>query len=74
MTLKQLERFVRVRNNARFHTNLQFDIDANTCGFKTDALGDAKKQDDGSYVWTTPHGRLIESNGTLALADAREQA
>lgn len=66
MTRKQLERFVKVRNKSGFASNLQFQIDANECGFKVLDLGDVLKVADG-YIWHTPHGRIRERHGVLSF-------
>ena len=66
MTRKQLERFVNIRNKSGFASNLQFQIDANKCGFKISDLGEVIKYDWG-YEWQTPHGKLQEVSGCLML-------
>lgn len=44
LTMKQLEKFVCVRNRSAFQTNFQFNIDAIECGFNTDKdLGEPRK-------------------------------
>ena len=39
LTLKQLTRFVKTRNKSGYQSNLQFQIDANACGFSIEDLG-----------------------------------
>lgn len=74
--LKQLRRFVSKRNKSEYSGNLQFDIDANSCGFKAKDLGDVVSFTiDGfrGYEWKvdTDEGkaRLIEFGRTIYLAD-----
>lgn len=38
VTRKQIDRFVKRRNKSDFNTNLQFQIDANACGFRVDDI------------------------------------
>lgn len=57
LTKAQLRRFVQRRNQSGFNTNLQFQIDANECGFKVSDLGDVTKLTvDGftAYLWNVP--------------------
>ena len=70
LTLKKLERFVNTRNRSEFNSNLQFQIDASSCGFKVSDLGDVKKTGDGTYYWITPHGMLVECGGRMFLSEA----
>jgi hypothetical protein len=54
LTMKKLDRFVKVRNRSGFPSNLQFQIDANECGFEVSELGDVRVfHIDGSkgYEW-----------------------
>jgi len=67
MTRDQLKRFIKVRNRSDFATNLQFQIDAEYCGFRVGDLGTAKKVEDGVYQWQTPFGLLREAHGHLEL-------
>lgn len=70
LTRERLERFVKIRNKAEFHSNLQFQSDANACGFSVHDLGDVEKVVDTNvrqYVWQTPVGTLIEENGLLRI-------
>ena len=63
-----LLKFVRIRNESGFSSNLQFSIDAGEAGFDVDELGAVTKNDDGGYEWQTPHGRLVEHpNGQMEL-------
>jgi hypothetical protein len=44
LTMKQLEKFVRVRNKSAFQTNFQFSIDGHDCGINVDKdLGTPRK-------------------------------
>lgn len=71
LTRNKLERFVEVRNASEFNTNIQFQLDASSCGFKIADLGDVTKLDDDRYghvyVWQTPFGELVEAGGKLSL-------
>jgi hypothetical protein len=68
---KQLQKFVKVRNSAMFHTNLQFQIDADACGFEVKELGDPVKNTapnrEWDYRWKTRFGTLQEWRGLLSL-------
>jgi hypothetical protein len=49
---------------------MQFQIDAHECGFDAGDLGTAEvTETDGlkTYLWRTPHGRLVEMGGFLSL-------
>ncbi len=64
---KQLKRFIKIRNESGFASNLQFQFDAHEAGFKVDALGTVEKTAEG-YRWhVPPHGYLIEEAGQLRL-------
>jgi hypothetical protein len=67
MTLEQIEKFISIRNESEFDSNLQFAIDANEAGLNLDELGPGKKIDIKHYEWQTEFGRLIESGGILRL-------
>jgi hypothetical protein len=71
MTKKQLEKFIKTRNRSRFNSNMQFMIDAQSCGFKESELGEARRvlREGGVWVfeWDTPHGLMVERNGRLYL-------
>lgn len=58
-TRKQIETFVRIRNRAEFHNNLQFGIDCQEAGFRAGDLPEVEKLANG-YQWTFSHGILIE--------------
>lgn len=63
-----LLKFVGIRNESGFSSNLQFSFDAATAGVDLDLLGDARKSEDGGYEWQTPHGLLVElPNGQMEL-------
>jgi len=68
MTKQQLKKFIATRNKSLYSTNLQFQIDAEVCGFRVSELGQAKKLPDYSYEWQTPHGTLREYCGKLSLS------
>ena len=74
LTMKQLRKFVKTRNTSGFSSNLQFQIDANACGFEVKDLGDVEKftlDGFGGYRWTVPtkdrHVMLIEFGRRLYL-------
>lgn len=65
-TRKQIEKFVKIRNQATFHNNLQFGIDCREAGFSAADLPKADKCDDGSYQWTFSHGTMDERGFVLS--------
>lgn len=70
LTKKQLQKFVEIRNNSPYKSNFQFSTDCESAGFSVAELGHAARRDDGSYVWNTPHGHLIEHpGGKMELRD-----
>jgi hypothetical protein len=71
-TREQLLEFIKRRNASPFSSNLQFRIDAAECGFDAADLGMPEVgETDGltTYVWRTPHGRLVEMGGFLTLEE-----
>lgn len=69
---EQLLAFIKTRNASPFASNLQFQIDAHECGFDAGALGAPEATEtDGlkTYIWRTPHGRLVEMGGFLSLEE-----
>lgn len=69
ITRAKLEQFVKTRNeslHALHDTNLQFQIDLDSCGLTVASLGECDKRPYG-YMWTTPFGRIIEVMGKLWL-------
>lgn len=71
-TREQILSFIKTRNASPFASNLQFQIDAHECGFDAGDLGMAEViETDGlkTYLWRTPHGRLVEMGGFLSLED-----
>lgn len=57
LTTKQLTRFVNMRRKSQFSSNLQFQIDAEHCGFSADQLPNPIKfKIDGctGYQWDIP--------------------
>lgn len=67
LTKKQLMKFIKVRNASHYHTNLQFQFDADACGFKVSDLGVPVKVGEGDYQWKTAFGTLREYRGVLSL-------
>ncbi len=67
ITKRQMARFIKMRNSSDFQSNLQFQIDAEACGFRPSDLGDVKKIEEGEYVWQTPYGTLREKYGKMSL-------
>ena len=69
---EQLLAFIKTRNASPFASNLQFQIDAHECGFGAGVLGAPEATEtDGlkTYIWRTPHGRLVEMGGFLSLEE-----
>lgn len=58
LTLRNCYDFVRIRNNADFHNNLQVMIDASTAGFDITKL--PQRAYSWGCVWETAHGLIIE--------------
>lgn len=55
LTLAKLRRFVTIRNNSGFNSNLQFQIDCMSAGFQPEELGEVRKfMIDGfcGYAWS----------------------
>jgi len=67
LTKEKLEKFVDMRNESEFCSNLQFEIDANECGFSVKDLGKVTKVELGHYEWQTPFGTLREVAGHVSL-------
>ena len=67
LTKAKLNRFIKMRNASRFHSNLQFTIDCNACGFSLHDLGEATKINESRYSWNTPFGLLVEDEGKLYI-------
>lgn len=71
MTKTQLKKFLKLRNSSEFTSNLQFQIDADACGFRVSELGKAKEvkllSDVSAWVWKTEHGYLIELGRSMVL-------
>jgi hypothetical protein len=65
MTRAQLDRFVKLRNESEFFSNLQFQFDLETVGLKLADLGEARRVWDANgqangYRWDTSAGTLRE--------------
>lgn len=67
LTLKTLQHFVKMRRKSCFASNMQFQFDAEACGFKIGDLGEVEKFEiDGftAYQWRPKigdhHVRLVE--------------
>jgi hypothetical protein len=73
LTLAQLKRFVRLRNKSLLQTNLQFGIDAQSCGLRVSVLGAAQSVmicGFEGFQWQVPTAdagvvRLVEFCGAL---------
>ena len=68
MTKKQLLRFVKTRNASGFASNLQFQIDAEACGFRCEELGEGRRvpiQGTVGYEWTVK----TKDAGTIRLVE-----
>lgn len=68
MNLKQMQKFVKLRNRSSFNTNLQFMIDMDECGIEAKELENCTNLNDriGCW-WDTPVGVLVELHGKLTL-------
>ncbi len=66
MTRAQLVEFIRIRNASALVTDLHFQRDAMSAGFKAEDLGPATQHGWG-FSWATPHGVLKEERGQLRL-------
>lgn len=66
-TKTQLEKFIKLRNASEFSSNMQFEIDAQSCGFHSRDLGQAEPYKEHCWQWQTPYGLLVEWRGQLAL-------
>lgn len=74
LTEAKLKRFVKTRNKSGYSSNLQFQIDANTCGFNVSDLGEVEVHEHRAmkvYVWATKWGLLTEC-GKLTLHDSND--
>lgn len=67
ITRKKLEKFVATRNRSEHQSNLQFQIDAEGCGFRLKDLPEVEKIGPGHYVWRTRFGDLIELGGRMSF-------
>lgn len=67
LTVKMIEKFIRLRNRSGYTSNLQFSLDASESGFSIEALGQPQKIEDDFYRWVLPFGVLIEASGLLTL-------
>ena len=80
LTEKNLRRFISIRNNSIFPSNLQFYYDAQDAGCDVTDLGPPTRIEDehGNLIqweWNVePFGKLIEKNGRMRLEKARERA
>ena len=72
LTRKKLENFVQVRNRSPHNSNLQFYLDASSCGIKE--LPTAIKVEEGTYLWKTEFGMLVEVYGKLFLSPPNSTA
>ena len=60
---EMLRRFAERRNNSAHFSNLQFQIDLESCGMRIADIGEPEKISDTVYRWTTPVG-IIEEDQT----------
>lgn len=73
ITLEKLLKFIKIRNESNFQTNLQFTFDAHEAGFDISELGVAKtlvaKDIVIGYVWIIKKlgVKLYEKQGKLSL-------
>lgn len=69
MTKNQLLKFVKIRNESEFQTNLQFMLDLQQCGLSVKDFEGPRKVAEGHWEWDTPHGTLIEEHGEMRLEE-----
>jgi hypothetical protein len=72
ITLKKLQKFIKIRNKSEFDTNFAFAADCDLADFTVSELGPAKKlphfsESIPSYYWITPFGILVERYYQLRL-------
>lgn len=75
MTLNQLKKFIKYRNQSEFDSNLSFMFDCDRAGFKHGELGQAKHLPHAkkignqywSFYWDFPFGILVEHFGKMRL-------
>lgn len=75
MTKQQLLKFIKTRNSSDYSSNLQFQIDAEYCGFKVRDLGKPEQRNIngiGVWTWNTPFGCLVEVGRSIDLYDSWE--
>jgi hypothetical protein len=66
LTMKQLKKFVKMRNESGFQGNLQFYFDAEECGISPTVFEQPKKiANDGGYFWKLDAGTVVERAGRL---------
>ena len=64
ITKEQLEKFVKARNASPHITNLQFMIDADSCGIPEQMFEHPQKIKHG-YLWRFKEGVVVEQAGRL---------
>lgn len=69
ITKEQLLKFIEIRNQSSFSSNMQFVFDAEEAGFYAGDLGSAEEMEPKKYVWETEYGQLIEEVGRLRLEE-----
>ncbi len=73
MTKNQLIKFVKLRNQSEFASNLAFGSDADACGFDGKELGKPDRYLGDGWTWATPHGFLVEIGGKMVLYESLEE-
>jgi hypothetical protein len=66
MTRAQLVEFIRIRNASALISDMQFQSDALSAGFRAEDLGPVTEHGWG-LSWATPHGILKAEHGQLRL-------
>lgn len=68
LNLKNIKKFIVIRNKGRLSSNLQFTIDLNTAGLSSHDLPEVVKIGAGHYEWNLGAiGTLVERDGLLTL-------
>jgi hypothetical protein len=70
--IKKLRKFVKIRNNSGFHSNLQFGFDLVEAGLSMEDMPQAQKIAENHYVWDFECGRLTELYGVLQFQEKGE--
>lgn len=72
LTREQLDKFIKLRNESRYDSNFQFQVDLDAAGISgISDLGKVKEVQEAvgltMWTWDTPFGKLVEQDGVLSL-------